>query len=619
MFNRKKAKLAARASFREHYLLYIFVCLISAFFGLKYNISAISSTVIQNVNSGTEIARTVSAGSDTTDVLYEFAAGNIKVNFDSDTIRSDLDEAQKKYEQNKDKSFKIGSVEFSMKDGEFAKIANMLSSGSYMNVLFRGIRSVVRSDTAAIAVMVIISILVRMFVSYLIFNVFIVIMARVFLEGRIYDKIQPRTFFNLIRVKRWGRTALTLIIKQIYFILWSLTIVGGFIKYFSYYLVPYIIAENPDLSAKEAITLSRRMMDGHKFECFKLRLSFILWDLAGFITYDILSVLIVSPYEEATTAEFYVEMRKQAKEKGIEGAELLNDIYLYEKADEQTISEVYSDIEKLREETEAFTDKYTGARAFFSNVFGVVPIYTERTEAIDRNEVKKLKLSHYKDVIDGNTYPYRLFSIPEAPKRSRLETIFYTRSYSIVSCILLFFCCSIIGWTWELIYKFVEVGEVINRGFMHGPWLPIYGCGCMLILILLKKFRHYPIIEFFVAIILSGFIEYYTAYYLEKTHDGQKWWDYSGYFLNINSRVCAEGLLVFGIGGVAFVYFVAPMLDNLLRRIKLNIAIPLCVILTATFFADLAYSKVYPNEGKGITDYDVPAKTECVDTDFEYI
>ena len=83
--------------------------------------------------------------------------------------------------------------------------------------------------------------------------------------------------------------------------------------------------------------------------------------------------------------------------------------------------------------------------------------------------------------------------------------------------------------------------------------------------------------------------------------NGQKWWDYTGFFLNLHGRICAEGLLAFGIGGMAIVYFVAPLLDNYFRKIKLQIIIPLCVALMMIFVADQLYTKKHPNVGEGIT------------------
>jgi hypothetical protein len=89
----------------------------------------------------------------------------------------------------------------------------------------------------------------------------------------------------------------------------------------------------------------------------------------------------------------------------------------------------------------------------------------------------------------------------------------------------------------------------------------------VIILVLLKKLREKPALEFVAAMVLCGCLEYFSSWYLEMTHDGQRWWDYTGYFLNINGRICAEGLLTFGLGGLAIVYLLAPALDNLLSRI----------------------------------------------------
>ena len=163
------------------------------------------------------------------------------------------------------------------------------------------------------------------------------------------------------------------------------------------------------------------------------------------------------------------------------------------------------------------------------------------------------------------------------------------------------------GWLWEVSIHLVEDGVFVNRGVMHGPWLPIYGSGAMMILIVLNKFRKKPWLEFILAIVLCGVVEYVTSWLLEKNHDGTKWWDYTGYFLNINGRICAEGLLVFGIAGMATVYVMGPILDNVLRRIRGRFIFPLCAVLVVLFVIDMIYSHYYPNTGKGITDYGAAA------------
>lgn len=78
--------------------------------------------------------------------------------------------------------------------------------------------------------------------------------------------------------------------------LWSLTLIGGVIKRYSYFLVPYIAAENPDVRALEAVTLSRRMMRGHKWECFLMEMSFLGWVILGGATLGISEIFYSNPY-----------------------------------------------------------------------------------------------------------------------------------------------------------------------------------------------------------------------------------------------------------------------------------------------------------------------------------
>lgn len=82
------------------------------------------------------------------------------------------------------------------------------------------------------------------------------------------------------------------------------------------------------------------------------------------------------------------------------------------------------------------------------------------------------------------------------------------------------------------------------------------------------------------------------------------WWNYSGYFLNLHGRICAEGLIVFGLGSCAFIYILAPLFDELFRRIPKKAAAIVCAALMIVFAADAVYSLISPNSGAGITDYE---------------
>ena len=104
----------------------------------------------------------------------------------------------------------------------------------------------------------------------------------------------------------YWRVVKTMFFNDLFLMLWSLLfLVPGIIKSYSYRLVPYILAENPELSGTEVITRSRQMMNGHKWRTFVLDLSFILCDLLSVITCGVVGIFYVGPYKMQTDAELY--------------------------------------------------------------------------------------------------------------------------------------------------------------------------------------------------------------------------------------------------------------------------------------------------------------------------
>ena len=170
--------------------------------------------------------------------------------------------------------------------------------------------------------------------------------------------------------------------------------------------------------------------------------------------------------------------------------------------------------------------------------------------------------------------------------------------YYIIFCIY-----ALIGWLYEVLWMWFVVPpkHFINRGVLYGPWLPIYGYDGVIILVLLKKWRKEPIKLFLLSILLCGIIEYGTSIYLELVNH-QKYWDYSGYFLNIQGRVCLEGLIVFGLGGCGFTYLLAPILNNFYQRINLKLRNVIAVLLIIVYTIDMTYSTFFNHhEGLGIS------------------
>lgn len=108
----------------------------------------------------------------------------------------------------------------------------------------------------------------------------------------------------------WGNVVLTMFLRNLFIVLWGLLLViPGIVKAYSYRMVPYLLKEHPELSGTQAITVSRKMMDGQKWNAFVLDLSFLGWMILSVLTLGILHIFYVGPYIQATEAELYEAVR----------------------------------------------------------------------------------------------------------------------------------------------------------------------------------------------------------------------------------------------------------------------------------------------------------------------
>ena len=572
MRSRKELKKNGKENLKKHYLIFLLLCLIAAFIGSEF-VNSLSITEIKIAVDNTQVLP---------NSFKRTVAGTVqKVENISSKLKN-----QKKL--------------FASTRGVFARVINAADSGSLYLTIVYGIRSIAGTSSCVIVISIILSFLLYFLFWVLVVNTYRVILRRMFLEGRIYEKISFKNCLFLLRTQKWHKASLTMLKTSIYEILWTFTIVGGVIKRYSYFLVPYIVAENPNIKSKDAINLSRTMMNGHKFECFILELSFIGWRILSILTIGLSNIFFTNAYFIATFCEYYTDLRKVSKEKNIFNSQLLCDRYLYEKADKKILEDTYcmdlSNIAIKKNENRSIKDQ-------IENIFGINISSVIKEKENEENIVNEIKINYIKDELNAKMYPSRLYIIPKKHKKKGIEVVNYLRRYNISSLILMFFLFSFIGWLWEVTLHLLKDGTFVNRGVMHGPWLPIYGAGGILVLVLLNKLRKKPLLEFLSIIVLCGLVEYFASYYLEIANNGIKWWDYSGYFLNLNGRICAEGLLVFGLGGLYVVYFLAPLLDDLIKRVNYKVLMMILFILIIMFTIDKIYSSKYPNKGTGITDY----------------
>ena len=161
--------------------------------------------------------------------------------------------------------------------------------------------------------------------------------------------------------------------------------------------------------------------------------------------------------------------------------------------------------------------------------------------------------------------------------------------YSVDTIVLTFFIYSLLGWVCEVVYCSVPKRRFVNRGFLFGPYLPIYGFGATFVIVLLEPYRSSWPLVFILGILITSALEYVTSFALEKIFK-VKLWDYSTYPLNINGRVCALNSTLFGIMGIVTVRIAEPIVADIIAAIPSAVLVPLSHFIVAAVSVDTSLS-----------------------------
>ncbi len=154
---------------------------------------------------------------------------------------------------------------------------------------------------------------------------------------------------------------------------------------------------------------------------------------------------------------------------------------------------------------------------------------------------------------------------------------------------LVFLAYSILGWLIEVVVKSIEYKRFIDRGFLVGPYCPIYGVGGVLATLLLQKYSDDIVALFFFGIIIFSILEYYTSFFMEKLFHA-RWWDYSKNKYNINGRICLNTMIPFGLLGIVVVKFVNPIFFKMLESINDKYFDIIFIITFVLFIVDVTFS-----------------------------
>ena len=141
----------------------------------------------------------------------------------------------------------------------------------------------------------------------------------------------------------------------------------------------------------------------------------------------------------------------------------------------------------------------------------------------------------------------------------------------------------------EVCVTFPKYKKFVNRGFMLGPYCPIYGYSSIIMILYLNHYKDNPLTVFLLAVVVCSFIEYMVSYFMEKIFKA-RWWDYSNRKFNINGRVCLNYAIFFGVLGTFLVYFANPFFEGLLLKINTNTLNIISLILLIIFTFDFIIS-----------------------------
>ncbi len=185
----------------------------------------------------------------------------------------------------------------------------------------------------------------------------------------------------------------------------------------------------------------------------------------------------------------------------------------------------------------------------------------------------------------------------------------------------LFFIYSVAGWVTEVFLKFLEYKRFINRGFLIGPYCPIYGAGAVLITVggkLLSPVDRTWAMSFLIAFVLCGLLEYMTSYILEKYFHA-RWWDYTERPMNLHGRVWIGNLILFGIGGVFILNVFNPRLLALAHRLEPRLFAAILIAVSILFVADAVMSYFIMNLLKQGVEKSRADKSEEIAAEVRYL
>lgn len=289
LWNRKRFKELAKKAFKKNYAYAVAVCFLAAFIAGE---SANSIKLIKKYDSTRQEAQ---------NAMNQFTNYN-----NSQAIVDWLNDIY--FAKQKDKySGPIEQVYVSV-------LEDLAASDTIILRQYEATKDFLVNDRLSIVVGIALGSVLILVFDIFIGNPLIVGKRRFFLENRIEKDYRTpiRTILHSYKKGMYIKTVKVMFFKDLFTLLWMFTIIGGIVKYYEYRAIPYILAENIQLSRKEIFDLSKSIMKGYKWKNFVLDISFFPWIILESLTLGIAGIFYVVPYIAATGTEAYVAIRNEA-------------------------------------------------------------------------------------------------------------------------------------------------------------------------------------------------------------------------------------------------------------------------------------------------------------------
>ncbi|MBQ3271498.1 putative ABC transporter permease [Candidatus Saccharibacteria bacterium] len=172
-----------------------------------------------------------------------------------------------------------------------------------------------------------------------------------------------------------------------------------------------------------------------------------------------------------------------------------------------------------------------------------------------------------------------------------------------VRIVLYFTIFAVMGYIIEALNSLIREKKMSNRGFLFGPYLPIYGFAGLLMIGIWQCIPHDNyVLTFFMAMIIGAGLEYITSYILEKIFH-LRWWDYSkSDRFNIHGRICLRNTLIFGVAGLLFCYILLPTVDNAIVFLPVGLQIAIALIMMGIYLLDFIASSYANSKVKNMEE-----------------